>query len=94
MGYNNNLWSAITGTDCEWFEEKSTLQDMVNEVLYHNSIGVDNWGVGTVGGSHENVNRIFITIESIKYFEGEEELEILKNRYKKVYILDYGDTFK
>ena len=94
MGYNNNLWSAITGTDCEWFEEKSTLQDMINEVMYHNSTGVDNWGVGTVGGSHENVNRIFISIESIKYFEGEEELEILKNRYKKVYILDYNNPLK
>ena len=66
---------------------------MINEIMYHNKSGVDNWGVGTVGGSHENVNRIFISIESIKYFEGEEELDILKNRYKKVYILDYYNPF-
>ena len=94
LGYNDNVWTAITGTDCEWFEEQSSLQEIIKEVFYHNSSGVDNWGVGTIGGSHENVDRIFINKEEIKYFEGDKELEILKNRYKKVYILDYEDVLK
>lgn len=93
LGYNNT-WTAITGTDCEWFEEQSSLQDIINEVFYHNSSGVDNWGAGTIGGSHENVDRIFINKEEIEYFESNNEIEILKNRYKKVYILDSENTFK
>ena len=94
LGYNNNVWTAITGTDCEWFEEKSSLQDIINEVFYHNSSGADNWGAGTIGGSHENVDRIFINKEEIEYFERNKEIETLKNRYKKVYILDSENTFK
>ena len=94
LGCNNNVWTAITGTDCEWFEEKSSLEDIIKEVFYHNSSGVDNWGVGTIGGSHENVDRIFINKGEIKYFEDNKEIEILKNRYKKVYILDYENVLE
>lgn len=89
----NSCWTAITGTDCEWFEESSSLREMINSVMYHNSSGQDNWGVGTIGGSHEHVDRIFIGSEYIKHFEGDEELFLLKNRYKNVYILDYNNPF-
>ena len=86
-------WNAITGTDCEWFIEQSTLKDMINEVMYHNSSGVNEWGDSTIGGGHQDVNRIFIGIDSVKYFESNAELEVLKNRYKKVYIMDYYNPF-
>ena len=74
-------------TDYEWFEEKTSLKDIMNEVFYDNSSDVDNCGIETIG-SHENVDRIFINKKDIKYFESNKEIEILKNRYKKVYILD------
>ena len=90
----NSCWTAITGTDCEWFDETSCLGDMINSVMYHNSSGQDNWGVGTIGGSHEHVDRIFIGSDHIKHFESDEELFLLKNRYKNVYILDYNNPFK
>jgi len=86
---STNRWTAITGTDCEWFEEQVCLQAMIELVRYHNSSGVDNWGTGTVGGSHEYVNRVFISANDLKHFEGEEQLNALKKRYKIVYILDY-----
>ena len=87
-------WSAITGTDCEWFEAEKNLQDIIEKVRYHNSSGVGEWGAATVGGSHENVNRIFIGIDDLKYFEKDSEIEIIKKRYKKVYIMDYCNPLK
>ena len=90
----NSCWTAITGTDCEWFEETSSLREMINSVMYHNSSGHDNWGVGTIGGSHEVIDRIFIGSNHIKHFESDEDLFLLKNRYKNVYILDYNNPFK
>lgn len=93
LGYDTKQWSAITGTDCEWFEPQGFLQDMINAVRYHNRSGVGEWGAATIGGSHEHVTRVFIGSDSVKYFEGDGELEILKNRYKQVYILDYNKPF-
>ena len=87
-------WSAITGTDCECFDAEKSLQDIIEQVRHHNSSGLGEWGTSTIGGSHSNVNRIFINIDDLKYFKNDSEIEIIKKRYKKVYIMDNYNPFK
>jgi len=83
LNYENDCWCAMTGTECEWFEEQHSLQAILAEINEHNCNNAS-----TVGKGHKCVDRIFIYMKDLKYFETLENIEILHKRYKTVYLID------